>query len=467
DFNLYLYEFIIDNLDSKLKKSGVLLGEKKLVYTSFSDSELLLLYEEYSKISPPADFQLLINELTNRNLEITLKNSDKNFIDGVITIYVNKGITFNNGVGSQDIIVGSGFFIDKLGYAVTNYHVIESCVDPEYEGVSKLYIKLNDSKDKIPAKVIGWDPIMDLALIKVSVIPNFVYSFENVEISVGDRVTAVGSPGGLGSTVTKGNVSATKRRFLELGSVIQIDSAINPGNSGGPLINDDFLVTNIVFAGIEDFEGVNFAIPVRYLESKLLNLYNGNKIDHVWLGVGLTERKKHLEVIYIKDRSPGFYAGLQQGDIIESIDNFEFNTILDAQDYIYSLEENQIVELKYTRNSENYVVKMSLSKRPNEVIPTLIDSDSKDNLYRPLFGMDIEFTGRILWDKEYLVNDVYPGTIADELELQTGDIIKIKDWEYNENFEVVTLLFSIQSKNEGFWEKSIQISAPISTNLFI
>ena len=95
-------------------------------------------------------------------------------MQATVTIWVDRGIKVQAGAGYADIIIGSGFFIDERGYIVTNHHVIESMVDPKYEGYSRLYIKLlNDSVTKIPARVVGYDPVMDLALLKVEIVPDF------------------------------------------------------------------------------------------------------------------------------------------------------------------------------------------------------------------------------------------------------------------------------------------------------
>lgn len=467
DIDNILYDFIVDNTLNSLHKAGVLLGEKKFNYGKMSNDKLIKLKNIYSKTSPVRDFQKLKEEFNKRDIQWDLVDNN-NYIDGVMTIFVNRGITFNNGIGHQDIIVGSGFFIDKQGYAVTNYHVIESVVDPEYEGLSNLYVKLSDSIEKVPAKVIGWDPVLDLALIKISAIPEYVYSFsDNDYLTIGETVIALGSPGGLGSTVTSGIVSATDRSFLELGSVIQIDSPINPGNSGGPLIDNEKLVSNIVFAGIEEFEGVNFAIPVKYLKKSLGSLYSGGERIHVWLGAGLTYRKKKIEIIYIKPNSPAFFMGLEKGDIVESINGETFESIIDIQNFLMDYGPYEIIDFRYIRNGQSISTRICLEARPKVAMASIIKGDFEDNLYIPLFGMDIKYTGKILWNKEYLINDVYPGTIADELELLPGDIIEVKSWEYHDEYKAVILQIIMQSQKEGFWAKPIQIMAPIGINLFI
>lgn len=468
DLQGILYRYIVENSETKLYKSGILLSEKHLDYTLLDKDSLIKLESIFRTITVEDDYPLLLNELSSRGIEVDDNKNYSNYLDGVFTVYVNMGISFKNGIGTSDIVVGSGFFIDKLGHAITNYHVIEAMVNPEYEGVNNLYIKLNGSEDKIPAKVVGWDSIMDLALIKVNTRPKFVYSINDKSVNtIGDSVVAVGSPGGLSSTVTRGIISSIDRALLQYGAVIQIDTPINPGNSGGPLIDDDKRVTNVVFAGIEEFEGVNFAVPSKYLVSSLPELYSEDEVDHVWLGAGLTKRKSKLEVIYIKPKSPAYMLNLKKGDTIEGINGIKFKSIIEIQDYLLDFSPNEIVEVEYKRDSNYFKKKICLEKRPPKPTESIINGDTPDQLYIPIFGMDIEFTGKVLWNKQYLINDVFPGSLADDLELKMGDSIIVRSWEYNKDYGVVVLFFTIMSQTEGFFEKSIQLIAPINVNFFI
>ena len=181
------------------------------------------------------------------------KISPSTMLKGTVSILVNKGIRIEKGVGYPDRDIGSGFFIDKRGYVLTNYHVVQSEVNPEYEGFSRLYIRLPESEnERIPAQVVGWDSVLDLALLKTQVEPDYVFPILSKSYcQPGDRIFAIGSPGGLSSTVTSGIVSASGRRFLQIGSSLQVDVPINPGNSGGPLLNEDGSLIGVVFAGIE------------------------------------------------------------------------------------------------------------------------------------------------------------------------------------------------------------------------
>ena len=188
-----------------------------------------------------------------------------------VTIWVDRGVTVKNGAGYADIIIGSGFFIDERGYIVTNHHVIDSMVNPKYEGYVRLYIKLlDDNLTKIPAKVVGYDSLLDLALLKVEITPEYVLDLgSSDDLEIGDKISAIGTPVGLEGTLTSGIISSFDRKLLSLGNVFQIDAAVNSGNSGGPLIDKNLKVQAIVFAGMLQLQGLNFAIPVEYLKQEL------------------------------------------------------------------------------------------------------------------------------------------------------------------------------------------------------
>lgn len=201
-------------------------------------------------------------------------------IKGVATVIVDRGYRIEKGVGMLDMVIGSAFFVDN-GLMVTNYHVISSEVDPEYEGYSRMYIRTgNAGSVRIPAKVIGYDKALDLALIKADIKPEYIFSIiDRAQPLVGESVYAIGSPAGLEKTVTQGIVSALGRRFLSIGDCIQIDAAVNHGNSGGPVVDKNGRLVGIVFAGADQFQGLNFAVPAERLAAALPALIAGGKAE--------------------------------------------------------------------------------------------------------------------------------------------------------------------------------------------
>lgn len=224
-------------------------------------------------------------QLPDASAEAPSIETVRKMMKGVVTVWVDRGITIEKGLGRADRMIGSGFFIDKNGFLITNYHVIQSEVDPEYEGFSRVYVKpAGNTSVRIPAKVIGWDPIFDLALLKTEITPEVSFVLGSSEdLNLGSRIYAIGSPAGLEQTLTSGIVSAKDRRFLSLGSVLQIDAPVNHGSSGGPIIDEAGRVQAIVFAGLERQEGLNFAIPVELLKLILPQLYGGGAAVHAWM----------------------------------------------------------------------------------------------------------------------------------------------------------------------------------------
>ncbi|UTC43455.1 trypsin-like serine protease [Treponema sp. OMZ 857] len=230
----------------------------------------------------------------------------RKMMKGTVTVWVDRGMTIEKGLGRADRMIGSGFFIDANGYLITNYHVIQSEVDPEYEGFSRVYIKRAENPTvRIPAKVVGWDTTFDLALLKTEINPEVYFQLGSSEdLNIGSRIYAIGSPAGLEQTLTSGIVSAQNRRLLSLGSVLQIDAPVNHGSSGGPIIDEAGRVQAIVFAGLERNEGLNFAIPVELLRLILPQLYAGGEIVHAWMscyGVSVKESPQQAagtELVY-------------------------------------------------------------------------------------------------------------------------------------------------------------------------
>ena len=207
------------------------------------------------------------------------------WIKGCVTIYVDKGIKVENGKGFVDAVIGSGFFISADGYIVTNYHVISDIVDKKNKEFSRLYIKLYyDSENRVPAKVIGWDSNLDLALIKTEAeVPYYFSLGSSTELKVGDKVYVIGSPLGLEKTLTSGIISSKERNLFSLGSVFQLDAAVNSGNSGGPVLDSNGKVQAVVFAGVPYYQGLNFEIPVEYMKSILPYLIQGDENKHPWI----------------------------------------------------------------------------------------------------------------------------------------------------------------------------------------
>ena len=180
--------------------------------------------------------------------------------------------------------VGSGFFVDKTGHVLTNFHVVEDA--------AKITVKL-ESGEEFPARVIGVDEETDLAVLKIDAGHDLPYvTLANSDNArVGDWVLAIGSPFGLNRTVTAGIISQTNRETPSTSlfqRFIQTDAAINRGNSGGPLVNMSGEVIGInsqIATSTGDYNGVGFALPsneAAYVFGQILKV---GKVRRGFLGV--------------------------------------------------------------------------------------------------------------------------------------------------------------------------------------
>jgi serine protease Do len=223
---------------------------------------------------------------------------------------------------------GSGVIMDHEGHVVTNFHVVH--------GAARVEVSLSDGR-VLPARVVGADPLTDLAVLKIP--GNNLSPAEwgdSEALDVGALVWAAGSPFGLQSTITSGIVSA-KHRAGMAGEVyqdfLQTDAAVNPGNSGGPLVDAHGRVVGINTAILGDaYQGVSFAIPSSVAKEVFQRLKTKGQIARGWLGVqlrdvrdedvqqrGLPDNRGALISAVIDDPrlpSPALEAGLQTGDVV-------------------------------------------------------------------------------------------------------------------------------------------------------
>ena len=391
-------------------------------------------------------------------------------LTGTVTVLVNRGIKLEQGMGWPDRIIGSGFFIDPRGYLLTNYHVISSEVDPKYKGYSRLYIQTSEHpEDRIPAKVVGYSRIFDLALVKAEISPEFVFGVTDIEeLRVGTRVLAMGSPGGLDKTITAGIVSATSRRFFQMGDAMQMDAPVNPGNSGGPLVDESGRLVGVVFAGIEQFEGVNFAIPGYWILKFLPSLYRDGEVVHSWIGLSIFETKRDMEVIYTVPGSPGREAGITAGDKILKINRQPVSSIRAAQDILLSLEPNTLIPVEVQRGDKRMTINIALGLRPFSPLESPLSFETKNALFPPLFGFTARKTGSSFFSEgDYTVERVFPGSAADDIGMSDNDPFTLSNWTVDTKKRIVLAQVNIKKRKAGFLEAAILLGAYFEQNNFL
>ncbi len=330
-------------------------------------------------------------------LQDTLVDLYENVSPGVVSIQIFS--QFGSGQGS-------GFVIDKEGYIVTNYHVVDGAEEVEVHFQSGL---------KVYGQVIGEDLDSDIAMVKVDVDPDELVPLalgDSSQVRVGQTVVAIGNPYGLNGTMTTGIVSARGRTlesirqtgtgaYFSAGDLIQTDATINPGNSGGPLLNLNGEVIGInraiqtsgmTITGGAVNTGIGFAVSSNILKQVLPSLKNGETYNYPYLGLtalstlslsqaenlGLSQATGAYVVEIITDgpsdkagiragdqqtQVPGLFAG---GDLIIGVDGQEVLEFSELLSYMM-LNKKPGDEIVFTllRNGEEMTVTVTLGERPD------------------------------------------------------------------------------------------------------
>lgn len=266
---------------------------------------------------------------------------------------------------------GSGFIIRADGMLLTNFHVVE-----DFQSIEVLL----HTGDLVPARLVGQDPVGDLALLHIQTeraLPALPLG-NAAALQVGEFVVAIGSPFGFEHTITFGIVSATKRHFLRsgiFGGFIQTDAAINTGNSGGPLVNMRGEVVGINTATVGRGE-LGFAIPIDAAKAVLPQLYTGQSVIRGWLGVHIRPldrtQVKTLGLapphgVYVYDvlqSQPAQLAGIVPGDIILSLDGQTVATPFDLQSLVAQMPVGKKVVVQFVRKQTRHSVELTVGSMP-------------------------------------------------------------------------------------------------------
>jgi len=392
-------------------------------------------------------------------------DSVSDMIKGVATVIVDRGVRIERGVGMSNRVLGSAFFIDASGLLITNYHVIASEVDPKYKGYSRMYIRMGDATSpRVPARVIGWDKALDLALIKTEIESEYIFSIvDRVIPRVGDMVLAIGSPVGLEKTVTSGIVSALGRRFLQIGDVIQIDAAINSGNSGGPVVDSEGRLVGVVYAGVEHYQGLNFAIPAQRLAEALPAMIRGGKVQRPWLGFTLCETFSRAEIIYTAPNTPAARHQVREGSFVRTINGMTVNApqgglIPALQEEIFLSGPGELVALE-TIDQDGVVKKYVMMTVPRPELP-LLDAakvDRRERIAAPLFGMILSPLPGGLFSSNFRVNRVVRGSVSDEAGISENDPVTINKLRILEDAGFALLEITLKKRRTGYLETSMQL----------
>ncbi len=393
--------------------------------------------------------------VVNINTESVIKNphrgggdedgQEQNPFDDFFNHFFNGPGQSNGPIRQRSL--GSGVIVDSKGYIVTNRHVVEKA--------DRIRVRLQDDPPGVQhdAKLIGMDQETDLAVIKIDVnraLP--IAKMGNSDsMEVGDWVLAIGSPFGLSETVTAGIVSAKGRNIVpnrQFQNFIQTDAAINPGNSGGPLVDMKGNVIGINTAILTDtdaYAGVGFALP----SNTVVNVYNQligpeHRVERGSIGVEFdAEPNPAISRIYgvnggvtisdVVSGSPADEGGLKVGDTIVSVDG---KPIKDGDQLVADIASRRPgtkVILGYIRNGKKDNTTITVAERSKLFAARLGEQPENGTESGPTpskLGITVQSITPDMADrldipagKGVVVQDVKPGSFADDIGVNRGDVI--------------------------------------------
>ena len=343
--------------------------------------------------------------------------------------------------------LGSGVIVDAKGYIVTNRHVVAKA--------DRIRVKLMDDPPGTlhDAKVIGVDQETDLAVIKIDVNRSLpAAKLGNSDgMQVGDWVLAIGSPFGLQESVTAGIVSAKGRNIVpnrQFQSFIQTDAAINPGNSGGPLVNMNGEVIGINTAILTEtnaYAGVGFAMP----SNTVAQVYNAlispeHKVTRGSIGVEFNAQPNPavarvygvstgVTIANVVQGGPADQAGLKTGDTIISVDGKPVKNGDELVADIAARKPGSKAGVGYVRNGKNGEAAVTIADRSKLFASRLGEDEEGGEESQPKqskLGVTVRAITPDMADrldippgKGVIVQDVKPGSFADDTGLSRGDII--------------------------------------------
>jgi serine protease Do len=276
---------------------------------------------------------------------------------------------------------GSGVIISDDGYIITNNHVVDKA--------KSIKVTTGDQKE-YKAKLIGVDPLTDLAVIKIEAKSLPVAHFASIDnVKVGDMVVAVGNPLGLTHTITAGIISAIGRGQLSglskggysVENFIQTDAAINPGNSGGGLFNLEGSLVGIntaIATRTGGYMGYGFAIPVDLVKAVVIDLIEDGKVDRGYIGVQIEtvdeviaksvglDQVAGAMVQGVLPGSPAKNAGIEMGDVILEVDGKKVNASNELQSIVAKKKAGDEVSLTLWRDGKKINKKVTLKAKEND-----------------------------------------------------------------------------------------------------
>ena len=331
--------------------------------------------------------------------------------------------------------LGSGVVFTPDGAILTNNHVIDNALS--------INVHLRDGR-YLPARLLGRDPSTDLAVIKVDTQGLVAARFADSDASkVGEWVVAIGSPFGLGYTVTSGVLSAKGRGGIGMNAIedyLQTDASINPGNSGGPLCNLDGQVMGINTMIVGRGSGIGFAVPSNMARHVADQILKTGHVERAWIGVGAQDLTPELAaamkldpragalVNSVGDGSPAQKASIKPGDIIAAVAGKPVHDSHELVREVLANDVGKVIILEVVRDGKHYGSSVTLTARPEAPVAPLpvqqqgLPQQGLGLAIRDLTAQQAQMLG--LPPKVMAaVSSVAQGSSADRAGLKIGDVI--------------------------------------------
>ena len=292
------------------------------------------------------------------------------------------GRRFRRPQEAEETSLGSGVIVSTEGHIVTNQHVVAD--------VDEVRVRLANGQEA-PARIIGADPVTDIAVLKVTGLKVTPLAFADSDlVKVGQRVIAVGNPFGFDETVTQGIISAKGRAMEDSANdLFQTDAAINPGNSGGPLVDlrGEIIGINASIyyngSGSGSWQGLGFAIPANTARRALESIIKTGRVPHGYLGVmvpspEMAERMGLPEIdgAYVHAVTPGSpaeKAGIRVGDVITSLGSHAVHNFSELRTQIAGVETGSQVPVGIQRGTEAVTLTAQIIEQPQDESRTAQD----------------------------------------------------------------------------------------------
>lgn len=266
-----------------------------------------------------------------------------------------KSVVALRALGTGRDSYGTGIIVAPEGLVLTALHVVE--------GATAIAV-IHDSGEEYTGRIRAWDRATDLALLEI-VTKDRVFDpaplAPDHAVDVGETVVAISNPFGLGTSVTRGVLSATGRRNVVEGQsapLLQTDAAINPGSSGGALVNLRGEVVGLITAIITrsgGHQGVGLAVPAHELRRAIERLSTGEAPPHAWLGVQVLKDPvpgQGLKVLKVTPEGPAAEAGVRDGDILRSIEGRPLGRLEDLREALAAAKAGDCLAAELARQGE-------------------------------------------------------------------------------------------------------------------